>query len=318
MSDLKKIFKKVNGFSVIKNYIRARVIGTAIGELFLLGTSKKALEILRLSTQLKIKNKLKKKYDYVLEKCDKDLYVNLERRRSNKVWVCWLQGMDNAPYIVKKCYKSLQENLIDKNIIVITSDNFEDYVQFPQYIIKKWKAGIITNTHFSDLLRLELLIKYGGTWIDSTVLCTGGNIPKYILDSDLFFYQILKPGRDGHAITISSWLLTACTNNKVLLITRELLYEYWRNETSLKDYFLFHIFMDIVLERYPEEYKKVIKMCNSIPHILLLDLFNEFNKEFYEELKKLTNFHKLTYKLDESLKEKENTYYDVIIKKEYI
>ena len=129
MSDLKKIFKKVNGFSVIKNYIRARVIGTAIGELFLLGTSKKALEILRLSTQLKIKNKLKKKYDYVLEKCDKDLYVNLERRRSNKVWVCWLQGMDNAPYIVKKCYKSLQENLIDRNIIVITSDNFEDYVQ---------------------------------------------------------------------------------------------------------------------------------------------------------------------------------------------
>ena len=70
MSDLKKIFKKVNGFSVIKNYIRARVIGTAIGELFLLGTSKKALEILRLSTQLKIKNKLKKYFKNITKpKC---------------------------------------------------------------------------------------------------------------------------------------------------------------------------------------------------------------------------------------------------------
>ena len=33
-------------------------------------------------------------------------------------------------------------------------------------------SGQITKTHLSDLLRLELLIRYGGTWIDATVFCT--------------------------------------------------------------------------------------------------------------------------------------------------
>ena len=38
--------------------------------------------------------------------------------------------------------------------------------------MEKHKNNIIDNTHFSDLLRLELLIKYGGTWIDASVLIT--------------------------------------------------------------------------------------------------------------------------------------------------
>ena len=90
------------------------------------------------------------------------------------------------------------------------------YVQFPNYIIEKWNAGLITNTHMTDLLRLELLIRYGGMWVDATVLCTSRskNIPKYYFDSELFFYQCLKPGRDGHCNYISSWLISAKTNNK--------------------------------------------------------------------------------------------------------
>ena len=56
----------------------------------------------------------------------------------------------------------------DREIVLITQDNLFNYVQFPDYILKKWEAGVITNTHFSDLLRLELLIKYGGTWSDET------------------------------------------------------------------------------------------------------------------------------------------------------
>jgi hypothetical protein len=90
-----------------------------------------------------------------------------------------------------------------------------DYVSFPDFILKKWKQGVITNTHMTDLLRLELLIKYGGLWLDATVLCTG-QAPEYFFSSDLFFFQTLKPGRDGHATYISSWLMEAKTNNKNL------------------------------------------------------------------------------------------------------
>lgn len=43
-------------------------------------------------------------------------------------------------------------------------------MKLPDYIVKKWEKGRIPADLFSDLLRLELLIRYGGTWIDSTVL----------------------------------------------------------------------------------------------------------------------------------------------------
>ncbi|RAZ02631.1 capsular biosynthesis protein, partial [Klebsiella oxytoca] len=69
-------------------------------------------------------------------------------------------GMDRAPHLVRACYRSLRENLPDKEIILITSENMSDYVTFPDYIIEKWEKGQITHTHMTDLLRLELLIQY--------------------------------------------------------------------------------------------------------------------------------------------------------------
>lgn len=73
----------------------------------------------------------------------------------NVIWVCWLQGIEQAPDIVKKCYKRLTA-LENHRIIVITNDNFEDYVNIPEYILDKYNKGIISPTHFSDILRAKI------------------------------------------------------------------------------------------------------------------------------------------------------------------
>lgn len=73
------------------------------------------------------------------------------------------QGMEHAPKMVQYCFESLKSNLRDKRIILITEDNYKEYVQFPTYILEKYEKGCFSKTHLSDLLRLELLIKYGGT-----------------------------------------------------------------------------------------------------------------------------------------------------------
>lgn len=232
------------------------------------------------------------------------------------MWVCWFQGIDKAPALVKKCYESLKQNLTDREIILITSDNMCDYVKFPDFILEKWKAGQITHTHMTDLLRLELLIKYGGMWIDATVLCTSKreNIPDYFFNSDLFLYQILKPGRDGQAQPISSWLISAKTNNKVLELARFLCYEYWKKNNEMVDYFLFHDFAMISLEHNEEDLKKVVPRDNAAPHMLLLRLFDKFDEETWNAIKEQTPFHKLTYKFDAKLLDGEGRYYDVLLK----
>ena len=308
-----EIFKKQGGFKQLKQYWKGGAFFTAVIQLLTLGKSRTALEILRLSTQLKTKQKLQKKYKKCLVQFDKNFNNDLEHNKSNKVWVCWFQGMENAPAIVKKCYNSLKENLVDKEIIVITSENMHEYVDMPEYIIEKWKKGYITNTHMTDLLRLELLIKHGGMWIDATVLCTGKEIPEYFFDSDLFMYQSLKPGRDGQCMYISSWLICAKTNNKILMAARELCYEYWKKNKDLIDYFLVHHFISITLDYYDEDWHDIVPSDNSIPHILLLRLFDKFDEKKWNYVTSMTSFHKLTYKFDESKTQIEDTFYKYIM-----
>ena len=71
------------------------------------------MEILRLSAQLKCKQKLERRYRHVLDQLDSE-WVQQTSRASDKVWICWLQGMQQAPELVQRCYRSVQENLAKK------------------------------------------------------------------------------------------------------------------------------------------------------------------------------------------------------------
>lgn len=310
---LKETFEKQGGTKLLKQYWQSGSLFTAVGEFILLGKSRTALEILRLSTQLKVKQKLEKKYRRALQKFDSSYDINLPHKTSNKVWICWFQGMENAPELVQRCYQSIKENMPDRDVIVLTTDNIKDYVDFPSYILDKWKSGIITHTHMTDLLRLELLIKYGGMWIDATVFCSGNEIAPYFYESDLFFYQCLKPGRDGHSTYISSWLMSARTNNKILMATRYLCYEYWNEHNNMIDYFLLHDFLSIVLDYYPEDWKKIIPRDNATPHELLLRLFDQYDENIWMAIKEQTPFHKLSYKFKESQILQDGTFYRKLI-----
>lgn len=308
----KDYFKKAGGINLLKQYFRNGVLGTAIAQFLLLGKSRTALELLRLSTILKTKQRLLKKYMSVLKQFDeqnKDSGIHVERRT---VWLFWWQGEEAMPEIVKRCYASVKECVKDWEIVLLTEKNYRDYAEFPDYIMDKLQKGI-TLTHFSDLLRLELLIRYGGLWMDATVLCTSGDIPKSILNSDLFVFRPQKPGADGKATSMSSWLMWAKSNNHILMTTQVLLYNYWKKNNSLSEYFLLHHFMTIAMEHNSEEAKKIPPFCNSIPHILQLHLFDPFDEVYWNDLKQMTCFHKLTYKLDADKNKENGTFYDIII-----
>lgn len=313
--NLKTVLKKQGGFKLIKQYIKSGAIFTAVFEFLLLGKSRTSLEILRLSTSLKTKQKLEKKYKKDLLELDKKYDKNLKKDTSNKIWICWFQGMENAPLLVKKCYESVKKKLKGKEIIVITDDNMNDYVKFPKHILEKYEKGIITRTHMTDLLRLELLTQYGGMWLDATVLVSEkiDNIPNFYFESDLFFYQSLKPGRDGHCTYMSSWLMSSKTNNKILLITRDLLYKYWEKNNSMVDYFLLHHFLSIVLDYHEDEWKKIVPKDNATPHILLLRLFDKYDENIWNSMMNGSPFHKLTYKFDKEKEALKNTNYKKII-----
>ncbi|MDY2924013.1 MAG: capsular polysaccharide synthesis protein, partial [Treponema sp.] len=103
---------------------------------------------------------LKSRYSSFLKKYETK--INSVHEYSDTVWWCWFQGEENAPDVAKACLESVRKNMSGKQVIVITEKNMYDYVSMPDFIIEKYKKGIISKTHFSDLLRLELLIRHGG------------------------------------------------------------------------------------------------------------------------------------------------------------
>lgn len=227
---------------------------------------------------------------------------------SNRVWWCWLQGEKEAPDLCKACLKSVRKHLKDREIIIITNENFADYIQLPDYIIKKYQSGAISPTHFSDILRISLLIEHGGTWIDSSVFVT--DFDKNLYDKDLFMFKnILK---ENSSIISSNWFITAEKNNPILRATQDLLFDYWRHNDSVDRYFIFHIFLTLAAKKYPQSWKKVPTFSNIPPHILQFEITDKYTSERFTQIRSMSSVHKLTQKADLSKAPKDSFYRKII------
>lgn len=240
---------------------------------------------------------LKKHFESELKKIQNDTSLQYPCiKAKQRIWTCWFQGMENAPQIVQECYQSVCYWMKDWEITVITADNMNEYVQFPDFIIEKWRTGIISNTHLSDLLRIELLIRYGGLWLDSTTYLTG-EVPSHIINSDFFVYR--NGWMNMEMINMGSWLIySAYTNNKLLCETKNLIYAYWKKYNYLKNYFLLHMFFRMVVDANPILWEKVPTINHIDAHLLMQELPKVYDVTRCKRIMSLTSVHKLTYKIE--------------------
>lgn len=237
-----------------------------------------------------------------------------ENEPTRVIWVCWLQGMENAPEIVKKCVASVKRNMPKYEVRVLTAENIFDYVTLPEHIVRKYKKGTITFTHFSDILRTALLVQHGGIWLDATVLLTD-ELPAQMTDAPLFFLQKSKLQMIPHMG--SSWMLVGQKGNAVLQRLLELLSDYWKKENKLRDYYLFHLFFYLVLE-CNEEGKKALRAIPYVPnvdaHTMQYTLFEDYDEQIWKQTTSRSPIHKLTWKFNHNEPlEKRGTNYDYIL-----
>lgn len=168
-------------------------------------------------------------------------------------------------------------------------------MHFPKFILQKFSNHSISKAHFADLLRLELLIKYGGTWIDATVLMTKYN--ENFFKKDLFLFQ--KIGQKHK--TFSNWFITSEKQNPILIILLNLLYEYWRSNNKISNYFIFHYFLEMLYAKYNKDFDKMPKYSKHLAHLMQINLFKPFNKSIYNKIINKISIHKLTYKFKNNI-----------------
>lgn len=259
---------------------------------FLLGKMNLSNRMLQ-ALQVRYKNYsyLKKKYGKYIEKLDYP--ADCKKEKSRDIWICWLQGEENAPELVKVCIGSVRKYMGDYNIHIITFENMENFIQFPQYILEKWRGGKISNTLMSDLIRTELLVQYGGLWLDATVLLTAP-VPEYVFEKELFMYTHSYP--DDVTMVFNSWLIYSDGNSRLLRVTRDLLHEYWKQENVTREYFMWHLFMTMATEKYPEDTVQINYVTDELPETLARIIFRPYEEKFWKALTLMTSVHKLSNK----------------------
>lgn len=223
---------------------------------------------------------------------------NAKVTKNKTIWMLWLQGLESAPVLVKKCIDSIRCNKpSDYELVLLTEENLDRYIRLPEFICEKYNKGIITPTHLSDIVRVELLHQYGGCWIDATVYCSSA-IPHYMLENDFFMFRWSIVGKEG-ILKGSSWWLTSKSGGQILSDVRALLYKYWKAENKQRNYYLLHIILSKVIDDNSFNrniFKSMPYVCNANPHILYSNMALEYNPEKWEIIKANSAVHKLSYK----------------------
>lgn len=136
-----------------------------------------------------------------------------------------ITGIEKAPEIVKRCVESVDKFEPNKKHVVLNLETIKDYVDIPHKYYELLKSGKMGMAHFSDILRTYLLVKYGGCWIDATVLLTD-ELPDYITNSDLFLFQnYAEDDLDG--LNIANYFIHSKPNNKIMSTMKTALEKYW-------------------------------------------------------------------------------------------
>jgi len=132
-----------------------------------------------------------------------------------KLWILWHQGIDNAPFVVKKCIESWRTKNPTWEITLLDGKNLSDYITLgiPNHQLKQ-----LSITKQSNLIRLQLLDKYGGVWADATTLCLNpldNWIDEYCQSG---FFAFSNAGKDRE---MANWFLASerdCPLTKKMLI----------------------------------------------------------------------------------------------------
>lgn len=227
------------------------------------------------------------------------------------IWQYWGQGYDkeDVPDVVQYCFDSVDRYRGDYTVVRLCDEDFCEYVDLPDYVLEKYKEGVLGKAHFSDLLRLALLDAYGGVWLDATILLTAP-LEDMLTSDDYFMYQ-----RDWSQEDKKLWRRTYAyyfswhKDFKVRLLNSviyakkgsiaihdlfQLLLHYWKAENGVSDYFFFQILFTQYIEKFPDRNCRIVSDC--LPNMLQMYITGSYCRYSAPEILKKISIHKLSYK----------------------
>ena len=261
--------------------------------------------------------------DFIKSNIKKEILVDSNETEFPKViWTMWWQGEEKAPNIVKSTLYYMRKfaKKHGYRMIVVDSENIEEYVTIPDTIYRKLETKKINLANFSDLVRFMLIDQHGGIWLDSTMYMDR-EFPISILERE--FSSINHPdGLDismDDNITNKRWVSFCLSGTKGNIVAKSMKYfmiDQIENNEVLPDYFM----VDFGLDYLYDEFEEIRDILVSIPEysrqkdIFWLDVNRNsiFDKEEWEKELSINKIFKTTYKIGNILP---SSYFDYLEKR---
>lgn len=225
-------------------------------------------------------------------------FGNNETKTKQIIWVCWFQGENQAPPIVKTCINSIKDHSNGWDVVIITKENMLNYVNIDERILKKWESGTISNTSFSDLLRVNLLAQNGGFWMDATIFLTKDMMPIEYYGS---FFSLKSDDFPINPITMGFWsgyYIFSTKGNIIVEQWAEYFNKYYIKFNQPVDYFLVDYLLLLTLSNLDLLSFFQTKSINGNGRFLLQAMLNQPATQ--ENIKLILDdkqgVHKVTYK----------------------
>ena len=169
----------------------------------------------------------------------------LPRRIPRKIWIYWDTGEATAPPVVKACIDSWRDLNPGWEVTVLDGD----WIAASAGVIPP-PGEHITVQAYSDLVRLRLLRRYGGVWVDATVICLkplDDWLPPVARHG---FFAFLWTEADKwfvlpnvHRI-MTSWFLASEPEGAIIAPWEEKSFAYWDGRRKPHDYYWVHLILE--------------------------------------------------------------------------
>ena len=211
----------------------------------------------------------------------------------------WDSGIEKAPAIVKVCRNQMR-SVYQDSLVELDNENLSQWLpEEPdlQRVAKLWPAN------FSDAIRVGLLARHGGVWLDATIL-TGENSLAKAKSHDLQLFRYNGP-------RIASWFMVAKPGSYQARMLYAAMLDYWQRNRKLKNYFLFHDLVE-VLYHLDRQFKAAFEKEENLdarPSLAVQrQLWKPFDEAAFKSALATRPIQKLTYKIDGKEHGKATTY----------
>lgn len=188
------------------------------------------------------------------------------------IWAYWGQGWLEAPETCKLCMRSWAKLNPTWRLRLLDATSLRGLVDVEDLAIIE---RIPTIQHKADFLRVSLLKKYGGVWVDATTFC---RVPldtwlPELGDIAFVFANRLPLHRIVNIAAISIWFIASNKDGYMITRLKERLVLYWSRNRTAHVYLLPHVLFGELLVK-DDTFRELFEVMPKMSSFLSGNMFS--------------------------------------------